>query len=94
MTQVGVTVTHMDTSSGFVDEVRGAIAGELRALRARSGMTRPELAAASGVSKSTLARLEAGERSLDFPTLLLITEAVGADAVKFMQSVQESLGDD
>lgn len=57
-----------DPSAGF-EHVLGGVGDRLRALRAARGDTLAEVAAATGISVSTLSRLEAGRRR---PTLELL----------------------
>ena len=47
----------------------------LKRARAQRGITLAELAAATGISKSTLSRLEAGQRRPSLELLLPITQA-------------------
>lgn len=82
----------MDTTGSSTEDIRQAVAAELRAARARVRMTRPQLVAASGVSKSALERLENGERDMDIPQLVALTAALNTTPVKFMQSVHDALG--
>lgn len=83
---------YMDESRrGEVQEVRTAIANELRGRRHYRRMTQAQLIEASGISKSAIERLELGQRDMDIPQLVAITKALGVDSVAFMQSVQDAL---
>jgi len=53
-----------------VDELVGAVGPRLRALRQQGGATLAELAAATGISVSTLSRLESGQRRPNLELLL------------------------
>lgn len=79
------------SSMSSTEEIREAVAAELRAARARARMTRPQLVKLTGVSKSAIERLENAERDMDIPQLVAITAALGVDPVRFMQDVQNSL---
>ncbi|MFK4599595.1 transcriptional regulator with XRE-family HTH domain [Streptomyces pristinaespiralis] len=52
------------------DEVLGAVGPRLRALRRDRGITLADLAATTGVSESTLSRLESGQRRPSLELLL------------------------
>ncbi|MCM6777259.1 helix-turn-helix domain-containing protein [Nocardia sp. CDC159] len=58
-------------------EINRAVGSELRAARARRGLTRPQLAAASGLAVSTIQRFENGERSPDMLQLHALCNALG-----------------
>ncbi|MFI7468782.1 helix-turn-helix domain-containing protein [Nonomuraea sp. NPDC049646] len=53
-----------------IDEVLGAVGPRLRALRRHRGITLAELATTTGVSESTLSRLESGQRRATLELLL------------------------
>jgi transcriptional regulator with XRE-family HTH domain len=58
-------------------ELNHVVGNELRAARARRGLTRPQLAAASGLAVSTIQRFENGERSPDMLQLHALSSALG-----------------
>ncbi|MFJ6792861.1 helix-turn-helix domain-containing protein [Streptomyces sp. NPDC091268] len=64
----------MDEAARY-QEVLDAVAPRLRALRARRGLTLAALSEATGISKSTLSRLESGQRR---PSLELLLPLAGA----------------
>ncbi|GAB4582290.1 helix-turn-helix domain-containing protein [Nocardia sp. NPDC127526] len=71
------------------DGINRAVGEELLAARGRRRMTRPQLAAASGLAVSTIQRFENGERSPDMHQLFALCEALGISPVEFMrQAVQ------
>lgn len=70
---------------------RNAIAAQIRAERAASGMTQREVIAASGIPKSTYLRLESGERRADADQLALIAAAMGVRLSTFFQRAEERL---
>lgn len=53
------------------------VAGNIRALRERAGLTLSELAVAAGVGKSTLSQLESGRGNPSIETLWAIARALG-----------------
>ncbi|MFG1972857.1 helix-turn-helix domain-containing protein [Nonomuraea fuscirosea] len=55
---------------GGTEEVLGAVGPRLRALRRARGITLADLAATTGVSESTLSRLESGQRRATLELLL------------------------
>ena len=59
------------------DEVLNAVGPRLRALRRRRGMTLSDLAATTGISESTLSRLESGQRRPNLELLLPLARAHG-----------------
>ncbi len=67
----------MDDDPGF-DEVLSAVGPRLRALRLQRGATLADLAGVTGISVSTLSRLESGQRR---PTLELLLPLARAHAV-------------
>ena len=54
----------------------------IRALRERAGMSQRDLAAALGREHGLVARIELGERRVDFIEAFELFEALGADPVK------------
>jgi transcriptional regulator with XRE-family HTH domain len=60
-----------------LDTVLAAVGPRLRALRMERGRTLAELAAATGISASTLSRLESGQRRPNLDLLLPLARAYG-----------------
>jgi transcriptional regulator with XRE-family HTH domain len=56
--------------NGATDDVLGSVGPRLRALRRSRGLTLADLSAATGVSESTLSRLESGQRRATLELLL------------------------
>ncbi|MFJ4656115.1 helix-turn-helix domain-containing protein [Nocardia sp. NPDC088792] len=71
------------------DGINGAVGDELRAARARRSLTRPQLAAASGVAVSTIQRFENGERSPDMHQLFALCTALGVSPLDIMNRAVE-----
>ncbi|WP_366914468.1 MULTISPECIES: helix-turn-helix domain-containing protein [unclassified Nocardia] len=74
------------------DDIDRAIGNELRAARARCGLTRQQLADTSGVAPSTIQRFENGERSPDIRQLFALCDALNtspqeliAQAIEFLK---------
>jgi transcriptional regulator with XRE-family HTH domain len=62
-------------ASPEIATVLAGVGGRLRQARARRGVTLTDLAAATGISKSTLSRLESGQRKPSLELLLPIAKA-------------------
>ncbi|WP_334148805.1 helix-turn-helix domain-containing protein [Microbacterium sp.] len=60
----------MDESSSALESTLRQIGPRLQALRARRGLTLAEVASATGISKSTLSRLETGQRRASLELML------------------------
>ncbi len=65
----------MSSASPTVDRVLDAVGPRLRSLRQRSGATLAQLSGTTGISVSTLSRLEAGHRRPTLELLLLLARA-------------------
>jgi transcriptional regulator with XRE-family HTH domain len=63
------------TTSAEITSVLAEVGPRLRKLRTQRGVTLTELAAATGISKSTLSRLESGQRKPSLELLLPIAQA-------------------
>jgi transcriptional regulator with XRE-family HTH domain len=61
--------------SSAIPDVLGEVGPRLRRLRVRRGVTLTALAAKTGISKSTLSRLESGQRKPSLELLLPLAEA-------------------
>ena len=70
------------------EAIRDALAAEIRAARARRNYTQGELADRAGISRATIARLEAGARSADVIQLIAIADALGVDPGAMLDSAQ------
>ena len=57
----------------------------LRELRQAAGMTQPELAEKSGLSKAGIADLEQGRREPSWSTVLKLAEALGVTCLAFTE---------
>ncbi|CAH0191109.1 HTH-type transcriptional regulator SutR [Microbacterium oxydans] len=60
----------MDESASALERTLRQIGPRLQALRARRGLTLAEVASATGISKSTLSRLETGQRRASLELML------------------------
>jgi len=63
-------------SSAPIPSVLAGVGPRLRRVRSKRGITLTELAATTGISKSTLSRLESGQRKASLELLLPIAQAV------------------
>jgi transcriptional regulator with XRE-family HTH domain len=70
-------LTALVTGSPQIDAVLAEVGPRLRRLRTQRDVTLTELAAATGISKSTLSRLESGQRRPSLELLLPIAQAHG-----------------
>ena len=68
----------MDDDAAALDEVLSAVGPRLRALRQQRGATLADLSGVTGISVSTLSRLESGQRR---PTLELLLPLARAHAI-------------
>jgi len=68
-------LTAMDPPGPAVDRVLAAVGPRLRALRQQRGATLAQLSRTTGISVSTLSRLEAGQRRPTLELLLLLARA-------------------
>lgn len=59
---------------------RAAIGARIRSLRKAAGLTQEKLAAAAGVGRVTTARIESGEQSPRYKTLLALAAALGVES--------------
>ena len=82
----------MDTDSA--DRITQAIAAELRPARGRKNITRDELADRSGVSRSSVFRIENAEREVKMTQLYALCEAQGVSPSGLLQAAQDALKDD
>ncbi|WP_213451409.1 helix-turn-helix domain-containing protein [Rhizomonospora bruguierae] len=64
-----------DLSRDVIDDVLHLVGPRLRALRRHRGVTLADLARATGISESTLSRLEAGQRRPTLELMLLLARA-------------------
>ena len=80
------TLTSDSHAEAGVDGFVRAVASNIRALRRDAGLTLAQLAAASGLGKSTLAQLESGRANPSVETLWAIGTAL---KVPFAQLVEE-----
>ena len=56
---------------------RQSIGGRIRSLRAEAGMTQQQLASRAGIGRVTLVRIEKGEQSPRYETLVALAKAMG-----------------
>ena len=68
-------MTPSTATTDVLADVLAEVGGRLRTLRTERGLTLAELASATGISKSTLSRLETGQRKPSLELLLPIARA-------------------
>lgn len=66
--------------------INQAIGAELRGLRAKRGMSREDLKAATGMGISTIQRFENGERSPELPQLVRLLKALDMPVSEFLDA--------
>lgn len=71
--------------------MRDALASEIRARRAYRRMTQAELIAATGLSRSTVGRIESAERDMDVPQLVQIAAALGTTPGELLQAAIDAV---
>lgn len=81
----------MDTDTTR-DAIRIAIGNEIRAARARRNLTQNELADRSGISHTTIVRLESGKRTVDVLQLFAICDVLDADPGAILDAAQAAEG--
>lgn len=65
-----------------------AIGGRVRELRRAAGLSQESLAAAAGIDRSTLAKIETGSRLPDLPTVVSLAEALGVSVSTITQDME------
>ncbi|SLD50561.1 transcriptional regulator, y4mF family [Mycobacteroides abscessus subsp. bolletii] len=78
----------MATNYQDVKRIQLAVAAELRAAVARSGLTQEAVADQAGLSRSTVSRLLKGSRSADVTQLFKIAGVVGAEPGELLDAAQ------
>jgi transcriptional regulator with XRE-family HTH domain len=72
-----------------IAKARAALGRVIREAREHQGIDVGELAAASGISRRTITRIEAGDRESDFELLLALADGLGVRASAFFVRVDE-----
>lgn len=86
-----VTFSRMDAPKR--QQMRDALANEIRARRAYKRMSQGDLVEAAGLSRSTIGRIENAERDMDIPQLAAIADALGTTPVSILQAATDALRD-
>jgi transcriptional regulator with XRE-family HTH domain len=68
-----------------------AFAAQLRAERAAAGMSQAELSKRSGVSPSTILRIEQGQRAMDIPQMAAFCRALGVSMTEFATQAERRM---
>ena len=79
----------MSDVNNYAIALNEAVGHELRAARRAADLTQEDVIAATGLSKSTINRIENGTRDISTREIALITEVVGAEPQAIMQRAQE-----
>lgn len=88
LVQMDDRITRMGSS---IDTIDRAIGNKLRGIRAERRLSQPELARLSGVSESTIYRIETGERSAKVAQLDDICKALGIEMYELIKAAMDSL---
>ena len=72
-----------------ITKARAALGRAIREAREHQGVDVDELAAASGISRRTIARIEAGDRESDYELLLALADGLGVRASAFFVRTDE-----
>ena len=75
------------------EEFGQALAAQLRAERAASGLTQDALAKRVGVSKMTIRRYLSGERAVDVPHFVELADALGLSIDELIHRSKERVND-
>lgn len=85
---------HLTDRQRWVRDVRRqALGAALASARQRAGLTQGELAAASGVSRPTISRLEQGTSSISSDRLWDLAAACGTDPATLFAEAQSEAND-
>lgn len=85
---------HLNDHQRWVRDVRRkALGAALAAARQEAGLTQGQLAAASGVSRPTISRLELGTSSISSDRLWDLAAACGTDPATLFTSAQAEAND-
>lgn len=71
--------------------MRESLANEIRARRAYKRMSQADLVAASGLSRSTIGRIETCDRDMDVPQLIAIAAALDTTPAELLQAASDAL---
>ena len=75
----------------YGDQVNQAIAAELRAQRARVGITIDELVTATGLSKTSVLNYLNSKRDIPMPAFAELCRALRIDQVEIFRAAQKAL---
>lgn len=78
----------------YGDRFAAAVAGELRAERARRKISYAQIIRETGIAQSTLQRYLKGEREIPVPVYMDICRSLGVSAAALLDRVQDALEDD
>ena len=81
----------MDTNTESHRRTREAIAAQIRARRAYLRMSQGDVVTNTGLSRSTISRIENGDRDLDVPQLVAICAALDVSPADLLQAAMRSI---
>lgn len=82
--------TELDESLALAQ--RSALAGRLRSLRQQRGLTQGQVTAISGISTSTLSKIENGQLSPTYDVLLRLAHGLNVDIAELFVNAQSHMG--
>lgn len=88
MVHIGHIITHMTT---YGEAFNAAVAAELRAERARTGVTLAELVEGSGIAQSSVQRYLGGKRDIPLTALYDMCTVLGIDPRVIFERAQDSV---
>jgi len=84
----------MPVMTDYGDRFNAAVAAELRAERARKGVTYAEIIKASGIAQSTLQRYLKGERDIPLPAFQDLCRALSVSPRRIFELAEEAIDND
>lgn len=88
MAGVKKSVHTADPMDDYAEALNNAVSTELKAYRAAARMTQADLIEKTGLSKSTIIRIEGADIDIRTSYIALITDALGVEPSELMQRAQ------
>ncbi|CAM5206667.1 Transcriptional regulator with XRE-family HTH domain OS=Castellaniella defragrans OX=75697 GN=HNR28_001860 PE=4 SV=1 [Castellaniella defragrans] len=81
-----------ELSQAHAQAQKSELADRLKVLRQRGGLTQGQVAAAGGISTSTLSKIENGQLSPTYDVLLRLAHGLGVDVAELFVNAQSHMG--
>ncbi|MFA7438760.1 helix-turn-helix domain-containing protein [Castellaniella sp.] len=81
-----------ELSDAVAQEQKSALAERLKFLRQRHGLTQGQVSATSGISTSTLSKIENGQLSPTYDVLLRLAHGLGVDVAELFVNAHSHMG--